>query len=221
VRKAAQAHIPAAPRVRRGHGLAPRKRPTQERARETVGAILQAAIDLFAAEGHARTSTNRIAERAGVSIGSLYQYFPGKDAILAALYDRHTAMIEASIADALALFTAPDVPLERSLRRLLEGLCAMHDGEPKLTRAVSVQPPHVPRLETSLRKQEHVQAVQVEALLRARPDVRAGDRAVMAQVLLQAIEALTRWLGHDVPAHLDRRVAIDEVVRMLTRYLAP
>jgi hypothetical protein len=43
----------------------------------------------------------------------------------------------------------------------------------------------------------------------------------MAQVLVQATEALTRWLGHDVPGHLDRRVALDEVVRMLSRYLAP
>lgn len=66
----------------------PRKAPTQARSRATFDAILEAAAQLLDQLGYARTTTNRIAERAGVSIGSVYEYFPGKDAIFATLKDQ-------------------------------------------------------------------------------------------------------------------------------------
>src|ERR1700722_2109912 len=69
--------------------LAPRKAAKQARAQATVDAILEAGAQIFERLGYAGATTNRIAERAGVSIGSLYQYFPSKDAILVALARRH------------------------------------------------------------------------------------------------------------------------------------
>jgi AcrR family transcriptional regulator len=197
----------------------PRKRPTQARARETVDAILQAATDLFGGEGYARTTTNRIAERAGVSIGSVYQYFPHKDAILAALFERHKDAVAATVGESVAALADSRVPLARGLQALIEGLCAMHDAQPRLTRAVSIHAPHTPRLDAALRKQEEAQVTEVEALLRARSDIRPGNRAVMAQLLALTTEALTRWLAHELPAELERRTVIDEIVRMLVRYL--
>jgi AcrR family transcriptional regulator len=68
--------------------LRPRKQPTQLRAVETVACILEAAAQVLEAGGRAGFNTNAVAERAGVSIGSLYQYFPGKDALLIALMRR-------------------------------------------------------------------------------------------------------------------------------------
>ena len=65
--------------------LSPRKVPKQSRAKATVDAIVTAAAQVLAGEGFVKTNTNRIARVAGVSIGSLYQYFPNKDALLAAL----------------------------------------------------------------------------------------------------------------------------------------
>jgi AcrR family transcriptional regulator len=200
--------------------LAARKRPTQARAQQTVEAILEAAIDLFAAQGRERTTTNRIAERAGVSIGSLYQYFPGKEAILAALFDRHVATVMEAVGRSLVMLADPRVPLEAGLRRLILELCAVHDDHPRLTRAVSQHGPEVPQLGVSLRKHEAVQASRIAALLEARGDVRAADRTVMALVLSHATEALTRMLAHDLPAGTDRGAAIDEIVCLLSRYLA-
>ncbi|MBW9054728.1 TetR family transcriptional regulator [Rhizobium mesosinicum] len=64
------------------HGISSRKSPRQARSNELVNAILQAAVQVLALEGAQRFTTARVAERAGVSVGSLYQYFPNKAAIL-------------------------------------------------------------------------------------------------------------------------------------------
>ena len=69
--------------------LKPRKIPVQERSRITVEAIYQAATQVFSKEGYEGTTTDLIAERAGISVGTLYQYFPGKDAILSGLFEQH------------------------------------------------------------------------------------------------------------------------------------
>lgn len=70
--------------------LRPRKTPTQSRSGETVTAIIEAAAIVLETEGFAGFNTNAVAQRAGVSIGSLYQYFPGKDALTVALIERET-----------------------------------------------------------------------------------------------------------------------------------
>jgi AcrR family transcriptional regulator len=199
--------------------LAPRKEPRQARARATVAAILGAAAQLFAARGYAGANTNLVAARAGVSVGSLYQYFPNKEALLAALYQRHRARTAAVVGRALARLADPGVPLEESLGGLLTELQEVHDQDPELTRVVSEQVPQVARLELLARAQEEASVAEVEASLRARADLRAGDRRVMAHVLARAAEAMTRWLAHDLPPGLDRRGATAEVARLLVRYL--
>ncbi|NMC71132.1 MAG: hypothetical protein GYA57_13840 [Myxococcales bacterium] len=115
-----------------------------------------------------------------------------KDALLAALLERHAADVEAVVARSFVQLTDPAVPLERGLRGLIEGLGAVHDADPKLTRAVSAQAPPVPRLDVAARKHEELWVERVEALLRGRPDVRPGDRGVMARVLLEVTEAFPR-----------------------------
>lgn len=70
-------------------GLNLRKEPNQDRAIDTMDSILKATAHILEKEGFEKTSTNKIAAKAGVSIGSLYQYFPTKDSILALLMDRY------------------------------------------------------------------------------------------------------------------------------------
>ncbi|MDR7267887.1 AcrR family transcriptional regulator [Pelomonas saccharophila] len=82
--------------------LRPRKQPTQPRAIETVACILEAAAQILEAQGFEAFNTNAVAERAGVSIGSLYQYFPGKDALLIALMEREKQRFRDDAAAALA-----------------------------------------------------------------------------------------------------------------------
>ena len=78
----------------------PRKQPSQARARHTVDAIVEAAARILEEQGHGGFNTNAVAERAGVSIGTLYQYFPDKDALLGALIGRETARSLAEVESA-------------------------------------------------------------------------------------------------------------------------
>lgn len=81
--------------------LEPRKRPRQQRAEETVACIIEAAAQVLEASGRSAFNTNAVAERAGVSIGSLYQYFPGKEALLIALMQREKQRFASDAAAAL------------------------------------------------------------------------------------------------------------------------
>ncbi len=85
-----------------------RKSPTQARAEHTVDAILEAAAQILQSDGEEKLNTNRIAERAGFSIGTLYQYFADKEAIIAALAEREREKVLATIVKALSSVESND-----------------------------------------------------------------------------------------------------------------
>ena len=114
--------------------LRPRKRPTQPRAVETVACILEAAAQILEAQGRAAFNTNAVAERAGVSIGSLYQYFPGKDALLIALMQREKENFGADAAAALAAPTG-----RAALAHLISAAVRQQLGRPELARLLDVE----------------------------------------------------------------------------------
>src|SRR5437588_11915439 len=95
----------------------PRKNASQERSRATVDALVEATARILVREGFEKTSTNRIAEIAGVSIGSLYQYFPGKEALVAAVIDRHNQEVMGIVRSTLTEIM--DMPIEKAMRRLV------------------------------------------------------------------------------------------------------
>jgi len=198
-----------------------RRRPRQERSRAMVEAIERAAAEMFAEHGYARTSTNKIAERAGVSVGSLYQYFPNKDSVLSRLWRRHHEQVHAVVEVGMTRLADPSVPLEAGIRWLLVELLALHRRDPALTRALSAtvirESPAVERKHQELNAR--ADATALAALLAARPDVRAGDHLAMAVVLAQTTAQLTRWLVHDAPAGIDPEALLEETVQLMTRFV--
>ncbi|MEX0408041.1 TetR/AcrR family transcriptional regulator [Aquibium sp. LZ166] len=102
------------------HLISKRKEPAQDRARQTVESILDATAQLL--DGDESVSTNRIAERAGVSIGSLYQYFPNATAIFAAIAERERARVSDAIKSALATLdpSEPEPAIRAAIRALLD-----------------------------------------------------------------------------------------------------
>src|SRR5246127_2557699 len=95
----------------------PRKMPKQQRSKETVDVILTATARILVKDGFDRASTNRIADAAGVSIGSLYQYFPSKEALVAALVEQHTSKMTHEIVGALEKVAR--LPLEAAVRAMV------------------------------------------------------------------------------------------------------
>jgi AcrR family transcriptional regulator len=176
-------------------------------------------VDLFASRGYARTNTNHIARRAGVSIGSLYQYFPNKDAILTALLDRHLRAVDATISACLPILRDPAVPLRRGVRHLLGKLLELHESDPRLTRAVETQAGQMARVPEALGRHEEAYMGELERILAGRPDVRPGDHALMAQLLSEAAKAASGWLAHGPAGRFDRETTLDEATLLLCRYV--
>ena len=111
-----------------------RKQPVQPRARETIEQIVEAAAHLIEERGLIGYNTNAVAARAGVSIGSLYQYFPGKDAIMLALTRRETASLRGDIRDARL-----DPGSREALIRLIDATVRYQLRRPALARAIDIE----------------------------------------------------------------------------------
>ncbi|MFC4013823.1 TetR/AcrR family transcriptional regulator [Nonomuraea purpurea] len=176
--------------------LTPRKHPRQQRSRETVAAILEAAAQLFQRHGYSETTTNKVAERAGVSIGSLYQYFPNKDALLVALAEHYLAEADARISEvfAHAAEQRPEqLPVQcADLRLLLDELvrCVahLHTDRPGLHRLLFDQAPRTPGLVDRFRQAERRIAAALAGELR-RLGAGGPDPQLSALLAVQGIEA--------------------------------
>lgn len=120
--------------------LAPRKSPLQDRSAATVAAILEAAARVLERRGLDALTTNRVAEAAGVSIGSLYQYFPNKDAIVAALI----RAAHESLRDDIVAVVADAAPFEDRLDRLIAAAVRHQLARPTLARILDVEEARLP-----------------------------------------------------------------------------
>jgi len=195
----------------------PRKAPRQARSRLTVEALLDAAAQVFERHGYAAGTTNRIAERAGVSIGSLYQYYPNKDAILVALVEQHLDEGAAAAGPVLAALAADVPPIEDGMRRLVEAMVALHRDRPALHRVLFEEAPRPPALRRRLEELEEAATAAVAAYLRA-SGATDRDPSRAARMVVRVVETVTHELvlrprGVPVDAH------VDEAVVLLTRYL--
>ncbi|WP_229681556.1 TetR/AcrR family transcriptional regulator [Neoroseomonas lacus] len=111
-----------------------RKTPVQGRSQETVETILEASAQILQKDGEAALTTNRIAERAGFSIGTLYQYFPNRDAILRAMAAREQQRVLARLATEFAEFDPADP--EPALRQTIRVFLGAFRGRHGVRRAI-------------------------------------------------------------------------------------
>jgi AcrR family transcriptional regulator len=195
----------------------PRRRPRQARAQATVEAIVKATARVLIEEGYDRASTNRIAHAAGVSIGSLYQYFPSKEALVSALVESHQTRMR----DALDTVLVPAPPsLPARARLLVAGMIAAYRVDPHLHHVLCQEVPKVGELQKVYGFEQHLaeacrrQLFSVDDRLRLQ-DV---DRAVF--MLVHAIPSVVRAAIQADPAgSADDRLATD-LTDMIVRYLS-
>ena len=195
--------------------LLPRKRPRQSRSELTRQRILEAAARVFADYGYAAGTTNRIAEWADISIGSLYQYYPNKDAILLDLVTRH---LDAIAFAARRPSSGPPDAVEGIVRALVRSAMDGHRDDPELLRVLIEQAPRSRELTEWIGDQEKAWVTELQELLAENPEVCVEDKHVAARLVIATIEFVVHPLIA-APDPIDIPSFENELVAMLTRYL--
>ena len=191
-----------------------RKHPRQRRSVATVTAILDAAARILTETGYATASTNRIAERAGVSIGSLYEYFPGKEAVYGELRRR-----EAQKAFAEHM-TGLRPGLRDGIRHLVRARLRWMRRDPALYAALETEVPRHAIAEVESEIYEEFLAVSLAALDAQRDLLRPQvDLRFLAEFLIHAVSATANAYGLRAPERLDDPQLECALIEMVERYL--
>lgn len=195
---------------------APVRTPKQGRSKATVAAILEAAARILAEQGWAGFNTNAVAARAGVSIGSLYEYFPDKQALADEIANAHIAQGEALLT-AAAVEIADADSAGALVDALVQGLVDLHRDDPRLHRVLSSEVP----LSASARAR--VEALRRGAILFLEQALAAhvDHPGVAAQLLVDTADAVIhRWFVEDDGTLASPERLTQELRRMLRAYLA-
>lgn len=194
-----------------------RRAPQQDRAKATVDAIIEATAQLLVEEGFHKTSTNRIAERAGVSVGSLYQYFKNKEAIVSALLERFAEEQFQFLAERLSEFE--DTDLEEGVRRLVETLLEAKELNPELNKVFFEELPPIGQVDVLRDWTDQAVAVVSAALELRRDEIAMKNLDVAAYVLVNACHGIIHNTVVYRPQLLRDDALAEETTRMILGYL--
>ncbi|MCB9781295.1 MAG: TetR/AcrR family transcriptional regulator [Alphaproteobacteria bacterium] len=195
-----------------------RRKPTQARAIATWDAIVEACAQVLRDEGAAAVSTNRIAEVAGVSIGSLYQYFPNKESVLLALADREVETLRDNL-EAL-LRVSGDLHAEVVVEQVIRGMFAMREQHVLLMRVAQADRDLPDMASRRVAVAESLRDMVRRLLARRKGQVREMDADVVSFVIVHAIQGNLQAIdGGLEPWFLSKDELIDEIVALVVRYV--
>jgi AcrR family transcriptional regulator len=197
-------------------GTERRRRPKQRRAHETVDAMLAAVVRILKREGFRAVTTNRIAEVAGVSIGSVYQYFPDKQAIFVALHQRHLDQIDRMVESKLIEHAAS--PLDALIEAMVEGMIDAHTADPELYQLLATEVPHRAEGTRDFAVRLHG-AFRLALASRAHELKKGRNLDKLVFVVTHMVESLSHGALFRRPPGLSLRAAKAEVVRAVLAYL--
>jgi len=193
-----------------------RKRPRQARSQATLEAIVEATARILSEDGERALTTNRIAERAGVSVGSLYQYFPDRKAIVRALLEREGRRAEARRPAVIDDESAPRV---QRLRALVDWHFEVHGDEPALTRALATLAGQV-LPEDEMQRFAGLRRWRTARTLASLGSSAAVDAEAALFVVETCLDALCDRALRDCPERLRSETLRAEVTALLDRYLS-
>jgi AcrR family transcriptional regulator len=188
---------------------APRKAPAQRRSVETVDRILETAARLFDERGYHGTTTNHVAEQSGVSVGSLYQYFPNKDSLLVALAQRHLAETAVAFETRLAELAAAEPTLAEVTRSLIDLTLERNDSS-RLHALLFADAPRTPELVAQFDALTGEIVTEVAGHLR-RVGAGGDDPDRRAALLVVAVDAAVHEVVRRYPMGDARRAAVDDL----------
>lgn len=173
----------------RAESLNPRKKPQQLRSRVTIDTIFEAAIQVLLANGLDRITTIQIAERAGVSVGSLYQYFPNKNALLAAIVKRHVG--EVTDITMAACKSAHGRTIGEMCATMMSAFVDAKTRRPEVSRALYL-PSAAVNADAIVKEQSARCAIAVHDMLITASDAKFSQPQVVSKILIGSIVGPTR-----------------------------
>ncbi|HUA92012.1 MAG TPA: TetR/AcrR family transcriptional regulator [Terracidiphilus sp.] len=195
--------------------LKPRKTPAQDRAKATVDAILQAAAYILVKDGWEGFTTNSVAERAGVNVASLYQYFPNKESIAVELQLRHIEKGRRASPDAI-LRMQSQASLRDALKILIDGAIAEHRVNPRLHKVFAEELPRASRHLHGNRGEE-LNALLAD-ILKPYP-IQVPDLDIALFLLRVTTHAAIHEAACDRPDLLANPLFTEELLTLIERYM--
>ncbi|MDR7086908.1 AcrR family transcriptional regulator [Aeromicrobium panaciterrae] len=195
-----------------------RKTPRQERSRAMVERIIAAGQTVLLRDGYEKASTNRVADEAGISPGSLYQYFPDKEAILAAVIDRYAAEFSTQLTAVLA--DRLDEPGPALVRASFEGLLDVLTENIEFLRLVVEVLPRSQSGSWAGALEQRISDLVTAYLSINKSQTSITDPAASAWILVRMVEHLSVQYVLEQPP-ISRTKLIDEMVDLTLAYLGP
>jgi AcrR family transcriptional regulator len=185
-----------------------------------VDAIVDATARVLVRDGYDALSTNKVAREAGVSVGSLYQYFPGKEALVAAVMERHASRLQEDISERMR-HAPPAATAEEVATDVIRAMLAAQQAEQRLHRVLVEQ---VPRIGALRRLHELFGNYErlVEAWLEENEDrIEIADPRMAAFVLVAAVEGLVNRATLDRPDLVATGRLEEQILRLVLAYVVP
>jgi AcrR family transcriptional regulator len=186
----------------------------QARSKATVNAIVEASARILAEDGWAGVNTNAIAKRAGVSVGSVYEYFRDKQGILDVIVDRHLSAAEAMLAEAASRLAAGS-NIDLVVSTLVDAFMHVHSEDPALHRALSSEAP----LSDNQRARIAALRAEIISLVEMALSGQVTNPRMKATLLVDTADAIAhRWLIDEVGLPVTRQAMTAEATKMLRGY---
>jgi len=193
----------------------PRTIPTQERSRETVDALLDATEEVARRVGFDEATTKEIAQRAGVSAGTLYRYFPSKEALLAAVVNRQWEAGLREFGEGVAVMQPG--PFDATVRRIVELAFSMIASRIEALGKMRIETNNV--LHLTADRIDGAVALVRGVLERRRSDLIVEDIEVASLVVVRTVVFLARIAARDYGELVRDGRFSAEVAAMISRYL--
>lgn len=194
-----------------------KREPKQRRSRETVDVIAQGAVQVLLREGYTGLTTRSVAKAAGVSIGTLYQYFDDKNEVLSAVIERDFEQVYAAFSDLLA--KVADLPLREGIRVVVTAMVQGYAAESALRKVLDEQMPKIYSIDRTLAYYEKARKVMRSYLEIKKHELRVEDLDGVAWIMVTACDTLYRSAVAYHPELLVGGRVIELVEDLLIRFL--
>lgn len=189
--------------------------PKQNRSKATVAVIVEAGTRILAEEGWAAFNTNAVAAKAGVSVGSVYEYFNNKQSLIDAITDAHLPAAEKLLGAACDQLSVP-IKIDEIVDLLIEGFVTIHEANPPLHRTLSSEVP----LSNATKYSVHTLRLGIIDVVSRALAPHLPAPGVAAQLLVDTVDTVThRWLVEDDGALAAPDRLKTELKRMFSAYL--